>query len=285
MRWIYASVPAAVCLSSDGARRASATCLLAGSLAVPGALREAATTIAFDDAAPGRVVSGGTFGLPEAHAALAVDLGPALARGLRRSFEWYVCRGAFFHNDAHYGGVLFGAWCAAGPRREIAFSRPGLRVPAAPGDWLVFDPFEPHAVLDPGATVEALSADGQVAPAGSALARVSGNARAVLTAERTALNLLGRLCGIATLTQDYVDAVQGTKARITDTRKTTTSELTMALMLALNRRLVVEAGSLNSGGWQKGLGRDLAGLTLGLIGLGHLRALCQRRRQPAGQRL
>jgi phosphoglycerate dehydrogenase-like enzyme len=58
----------------------------------------------------------------------------------------------------------------------------------------------------------------------------------------------------------------------TDTRKTTTSELTMALMLALNRRLVVEAGSLNSGGWQRGLGRDLAGLTLGLIGLGHLGA-------------
>ncbi|ODT88787.1 carboxylating nicotinate-nucleotide diphosphorylase [Phenylobacterium sp. SCN 70-31] len=77
------------------------------------------------------------------------------------------------------------------------------------------------AEIDPTATVEALSADGLVAPAGSALARVSGNARAILTAERTALNLLGRLCGIATLTQDYVDAVAGTKARITDTRKTT----------------------------------------------------------------
>ena len=46
-------------------------------------------------------------------------------------------------------------------------------------------------------------------------------ARAVPAAERTALNLLGRLCGIATLTQDYVDAVAGTRARITDTRKTT----------------------------------------------------------------
>jgi nicotinate-nucleotide pyrophosphorylase (carboxylating) len=77
------------------------------------------------------------------------------------------------------------------------------------------------AEIDPAATVEVLTADGQVAPAGSALARVSGNARAILTAERTALNLLGRMCGIATLTQDYVDAVRGTKARITDTRKTT----------------------------------------------------------------
>ncbi|WP_337186505.1 carboxylating nicotinate-nucleotide diphosphorylase [Phenylobacterium sp.] len=77
------------------------------------------------------------------------------------------------------------------------------------------------AEIDPTARVEPLVGDGQVATAGSALARVSGNARAILTAERTALNLLGRLCGIATLTQDYVDAVSGTKTRITDTRKTT----------------------------------------------------------------
>ncbi|MBX3484953.1 carboxylating nicotinate-nucleotide diphosphorylase [Phenylobacterium sp.] len=77
------------------------------------------------------------------------------------------------------------------------------------------------AELDAGVTVEALAADGQAVPAGTTLARVSGNARAILTAERTALNLLGRLCGIATLTQDFVDAVAGTDARITDTRKTT----------------------------------------------------------------
>lgn len=77
------------------------------------------------------------------------------------------------------------------------------------------------AELDGAVSVDELIADGQVAPAGSALARVSGPARAILTAERTALNLLGRLCGIATLTQDFVDAVAGTGARITDTRKTT----------------------------------------------------------------
>ncbi|MBL8554687.1 MAG: carboxylating nicotinate-nucleotide diphosphorylase [Phenylobacterium sp.] len=77
------------------------------------------------------------------------------------------------------------------------------------------------AELDAGVTVDPLTADGHVVPAGTALARVSGNARAILTAERTALNLLGRLCGIATLTQDFVDAVAGTNARITDTRKTT----------------------------------------------------------------
>ena len=77
------------------------------------------------------------------------------------------------------------------------------------------------AELDPTATFDPLTVDGGVVPAGTNLARVSGNARAILTAERTALNLLGRLCGIATLTQDYVDAVAGTGAKITDTRKTT----------------------------------------------------------------
>ncbi|RAK65589.1 carboxylating nicotinate-nucleotide diphosphorylase [Phenylobacterium kunshanense] len=77
------------------------------------------------------------------------------------------------------------------------------------------------AELDPTATVEPLSADGQAVPAGTALARVSGNARAILAAERTALNILGRLCGVATLTQDFVDAISGTRAKITDTRKTT----------------------------------------------------------------
>ncbi|MDL1859751.1 hypothetical protein FBR04_01800 [Betaproteobacteria bacterium PRO7] len=151
MRWMHASVPAAVCVSLVGGRRGSATRLLAGSLALPPGLREAANPVAFDAAAPGRVVSGGTFELAEAHAALAAALGSVLAPSLRRSFEWYVCRGAFFHNDAHYAGVLFGVWCVAGPPREIVFPRLGLRAAAAPGDWAVFDPFEPHAVLDPGA--------------------------------------------------------------------------------------------------------------------------------------
>ncbi|WP_068875097.1 MULTISPECIES: carboxylating nicotinate-nucleotide diphosphorylase [unclassified Phenylobacterium] len=77
------------------------------------------------------------------------------------------------------------------------------------------------AELDPGVRIDPLSADGQAVPAGTTLVRVSGSARAILTAERTALNLLGRLCGVATLTQDFVDAIAGTNATITDTRKTT----------------------------------------------------------------
>jgi nicotinate-nucleotide pyrophosphorylase (carboxylating) len=77
------------------------------------------------------------------------------------------------------------------------------------------------AALDPAATFEAATADGDLVQPGTGLARVRGNARAVLTAERTALNLMGRLSGVASLTRQYVDAVAGTKARITDTRKTT----------------------------------------------------------------
>ena len=58
----------------------------------------------------------------------------------------------------------------------------------------------------------------------------------------------------------------------TESRKTTTSELSILMMLALNRRLLPEAASLNAGGWQAGLGRDVAGLTLGLVGLGNIGA-------------
>ncbi len=63
--------------------------------------------------------------------------------------------------------------------------------------------------------------DGWDAEAGAVLLRVEGPARPILTAERTALNLLGHLCGIATLTRSYVRAVTGTWARVVCTRKTT----------------------------------------------------------------
>ncbi len=56
----------------------------------------------------------------------------------------------------------------------------------------------------------------------------------------------------------------------TQSRKTTTSELAVLMMLALNRRLMPEVASLTAGGWQAGLGRDVAGLTLGLVGLGNI---------------
>ena len=77
------------------------------------------------------------------------------------------------------------------------------------------------AELDPFAEVRLLAADGEVVATGAKLAWVEGNARALLSAERTALNLLGRLSGIATLTRAYVQAVAGAGAKIVDTRKTT----------------------------------------------------------------
>jgi nicotinate-nucleotide pyrophosphorylase (carboxylating) len=75
--------------------------------------------------------------------------------------------------------------------------------------------------LDPDAAMEVLVGDGdEVTNAPVTVARIEGSARAILTAERTALNLLQRLSGIATATRTYVAAVQGTGVEILDTRKT-----------------------------------------------------------------
>ncbi|MCP3735957.1 carboxylating nicotinate-nucleotide diphosphorylase [Sphingomonas sp. RP10(2022)] len=76
-----------------------------------------------------------------------------------------------------------------------------------------------HA-LDPQAVVTGLVADGDAVPAGTELLRIEGNARAMLTAERSALNTIQHLSGIATLTRAYVDAIAGTGAILLDTRKT-----------------------------------------------------------------
>lgn len=74
--------------------------------------------------------------------------------------------------------------------------------------------------LDPQVRFEPAAREGQRAAAGDALAVVEGSAAAILAAERTALNFLQRMCGIATLTARFVEAVEGTSARICDTRKT-----------------------------------------------------------------
>lgn len=77
------------------------------------------------------------------------------------------------------------------------------------------------ALLDPAVRFESLVADGDAVTAATTLARVSGPARAILTGERTALNLLGHLSGVATATRALVHAVAGTHAAIVCTRKTT----------------------------------------------------------------
>jgi nicotinate-nucleotide pyrophosphorylase (carboxylating) len=93
--------------------------------------------------------------------------------------------------------------------------------------------------LDPHAAIDIAATDGGCVASGAAIARVIGNARALLAAERTAMNFLGHLSGIATLTRRYVERIKGTKARIIDTRKTTPG------LRALEKHAVLVGGGLN----------------------------------------
>jgi len=74
--------------------------------------------------------------------------------------------------------------------------------------------------LDPAVEIELLAKDGDRVEHGTTLMRLAGNARAMLAAERSALNTLQHLSGIATLTRQFVDAIEGTGAVLLDTRKT-----------------------------------------------------------------
>lgn len=95
-----------------------------------------------------------------------------------------------------------------------------------------------HAT-DPAVALSAWLHDGERFEAGQLLATVTGNARAILRAERVGLNLVQRLSGIATLTSQYVAAIEGTSARIVDTRKTTPG------LRALERHAVRSGGGHN----------------------------------------
>jgi nicotinate-nucleotide pyrophosphorylase (carboxylating) len=75
--------------------------------------------------------------------------------------------------------------------------------------------------VDPSLSIEILIPDGSHVSAGALAIHIQGSARSILTAERTALNFLQRLSGVATLTATYVKLIAGTQARILDTRKTT----------------------------------------------------------------
>ena len=94
--------------------------------------------------------------------------------------------------------------------------------------------------LDPGVSVDVLLADGsRITDVPARVATIEGPARAILTGERTALNIFARLCGIATLTSRYVDLVDGTGTAILDTRKTTPG------LRALERYAVRCGGGVN----------------------------------------
>ncbi|WP_434613024.1 carboxylating nicotinate-nucleotide diphosphorylase [Arthrobacter sp. A5] len=123
---------------------------------------------------------------------------------------------AALEEDAPYGDITSAALV---PARAMATAS---LVAREPGIFSGGDVFAAAMRLtDPFAEVELLVADGQAFAAGARLATVTGLAQAVLTAERVALNLTQRMSAIATSTAEYVRAVEGTKARVTDTRKTT----------------------------------------------------------------
>lgn len=93
--------------------------------------------------------------------------------------------------------------------------------------------------LDTGMVFTVLAHEGTAVRDGETLAELSGSAAAVLSGERTALNFLARLCGIATLARRFVDALAGTRTRIRDTRKTT------PLLRALEKYAVRTGGGAN----------------------------------------
>ena len=118
--------------------------------------------------------------------------------------------------DVGRGDVTTQATIAPGTRGSARFvARQAGVVAGLPIAALTF------ALLDPAVEFETLTPDGSSVAAGETLARVTGDAAALLTGERTALNFLGRLSGIATQAAQCVAALAGTRARIVDTRKTT----------------------------------------------------------------
>lgn len=127
-----------------------------------------------------------------------------------------IVRAALAEDLGRAGDVTAAACIPAGARMRAVFvaRKPGV---LAGLDCVRLSLLE----MDPEARIQTRMADGEAFETGAVLVEADADARAFLSAERTALNLLGRLCGIATLTRRYVEAVAGTGARIADTRKTT----------------------------------------------------------------
>jgi nicotinate-nucleotide pyrophosphorylase (carboxylating) len=121
-----------------------------------------------------------------------------------------------FAEDAPSGDITSQLLIPAEARATAVLT---ARVPGVFSGGTVFR--DAMLLIDPDTEVELLVADGEAFEAGSSLARVSGRARSVLLAERVGLNLAQRMSAIATRTAEFVRLVDGTRARIADTRKTT----------------------------------------------------------------
>jgi len=130
-------------------------------------------------------------------------------------YQDVVCR-ALAEDLGRAGDVTTDAIVAADhPGRAVVVARAAGRVAGLEASLLAF------RLLDPDCRAEVRLCDGSDAAAGQEIAQVSARARALLTGERTALNLLGRLSGIATITRDVVARLDGLPTRVVDTRKTT----------------------------------------------------------------
>jgi nicotinate-nucleotide pyrophosphorylase (carboxylating) len=135
--------------------------------------------------------------------------------------------------DVGDGDVTTAATVPAGARARATITQ------KAPGVVFGLDAAEQtFRSLDPDVALERLVAEGEWREGGPVL-RIEGSARAILTAERTALNFLQRLSGVATLTARCVQAVQGTGVKILDTRKTTPG------LRALEKAAVAAGGGTN----------------------------------------
>lgn len=139
------------------------------------------------------------------------DLHPDITLAIRRALEEDIGPG-----DATTNAIVPPAARMTG---EIVAKQAGV-IAGLDVARQAFRLFEERSEIAAPLEWEALVEDGQAVEPGKALVRLSGPARTVLTVERTALNLLGRMSGIATLTRQFVDAVAGTGAIILDTRKT-----------------------------------------------------------------
>jgi len=131
-------------------------------------------------------------------------------RTLIRKLIWNALREDIGDGDVTSNAILTGG--ETGAARAIAKSE----LVFAGGD--VFQ--EAFRLVDPNLTFTILADEGQEIERGTLLAEISGSLKSILMAERTALNLLQRMCGIATATSAFVRAVAGTEAIILDTRKT-----------------------------------------------------------------
>ena len=121
-----------------------------------------------------------------------------------------------FAEDAPNGDITSQLLIPADARATAVLN---ARVPGVLSGGTVFR--DAMKLIDPDTDVQLLLGDGETFDAGTHLARVSGSTRSVLMAERVGLNLVQRMSAIATKTAEFVRLVEGTRARITDTRKTT----------------------------------------------------------------